>query len=62
MSSTFETVLTPGSCPHCSGGSVQVFHNGPCPRVKKIEYWADGTIKSIEYNYSPKEQLNESHT
>ncbi len=36
-------------CGWCSGGTVQVFHNGPCPRVKAIEYHQDGKVKRVEF-------------
>lgn len=32
-------------CGHCG-----LWHSGPCPRVKSIEYYPNGTIKSIEYH------------
>ena len=43
----FNSTIT---CPHCSGGGVQVIHNGPCPRVKAIEYFPDGTPKRVEFH------------
>jgi len=27
----------------------QRYHSGPCPKIKRVEYYPDGTIKSIEY-------------
>lgn len=38
-----------GYCPHCSGGGQSIFHGGPCPNVKAVEYFPDGRIKRIEY-------------
>ena len=31
-------------CPTC-----KQWHEGPCPFIKSIEYYQDGTIKRIEY-------------
>lgn len=42
---------TPGSCPWCSNpqaGSL-TYHQGPCPRVKSVEYNPDGSIKKVEF-------------
>lgn len=33
-----------GQCPFCDG-----WHSMPCPRVKSIEYYPNGTIKKVEY-------------
>lgn len=33
------------SCGHCGG-----YHTGSCPRVKAIEYYANGTVKRVEYH------------
>lgn len=33
-------------CPYC-----QNVHSGPCPHIKAIEYYPDGTPKKIEYNH-----------
>ena len=33
-------------CPYC--GSLPHQHIGQCPMVAKIEYYPDGTIKSVE--------------
>jgi hypothetical protein len=48
---TSVTAGTPPSvfCPHCSGGNVQVYHSGACPRVRSVEYHENGSIKRIEY-------------
>ena len=35
----------PEPCEYC--GNI---HNGLCSRIKRIEYFPDGTIKSIELN------------
>ena len=40
----------PGACPHCSGPHSAVFHGGPCPRIKAVEYYPDGSIKRVEYH------------
>ena len=39
-------------CPWCSASEngVNVFHTGPCPRIKAIEYHPNGTIKRVEFN------------
>lgn len=42
----------PAGCPHCSGQMSQVYHDGPCPRVKAIEYYPTGAIKRVEYRSS----------
>ena len=44
-------VLPPGACPWCSRPLEHhwVFHNGPCPRVKAIDYYPDGSIKRVEF-------------
>ena len=44
------TLDTRGSCPYCSSDSVQVYHQGKCPKVKSIEYHPNGTIKKVEFN------------
>jgi len=36
---------TPGICGHCGYG-----HSGTCPRIKAIEYYANGTVKRVEYH------------
>ena len=38
------------SCPWCSDEHTKVYHVGPCPRVKAIEYYPNGTIKRIEFH------------
>ena len=37
-----------GRCPYCSTELRTIFHLGPCPRIKSIEYFPDGRIKRIE--------------
>lgn len=32
-------------CGHCG-----LMHAGPCPRVKAIEYYENGTVKRVEYH------------
>ncbi len=39
----------PGACPHCSSPYSATFHNGPCPRIKAIEYHPNGSVKRIEF-------------
>lgn len=36
-------------CAWCSSGTNTVFHVSYCPRVKAIEYHANGTIKRVEF-------------
>lgn len=31
-------------CAHCGK-----YHESPCPRVKAVEYYPDGTVKRVEY-------------
>ena len=31
-------------CQHCGN-----YHTGQCPRIKAIEYYANGTVKRIEF-------------
>jgi len=39
------SAINPGSCGYCG-----MIHQGPCPRIKAIEYYPDGfTIKRVEY-------------
>ena len=47
MNNTFTPngFYKPGQCPHCGYG-----HVGACPRIKAIEYHANGNIKRIEYH------------
>lgn len=33
------------ACGHCGS-----HHSGVCPRIKRIEYWPDGTVKEVEYH------------
>ena len=35
-------------CPYCSGNGTTVYHTGLCPKIKKIEYYPNGTIRSVE--------------
>lgn len=39
-----------GACPHCSGPFSATIHNGPCPRVKSIEYDQYGCVKRVEFH------------
>lgn len=32
------------NCQHCGN-----YHTGQCPRIKAIEYYANGTVKRIEF-------------
>lgn len=40
------TMNTPKLCGWCGNG---IYHFGPCPRVKKIEHYENGTVKSVEF-------------
>lgn len=40
----------PGTCPYCSSPTRATFHNGPCPRVKAIEYHPNGAVKRVEFH------------
>lgn len=42
---THTTADESTNCPHCG-----YIHSGPCPRIKAIEYYPDGTVKRVEYN------------
>jgi len=42
-----NTTSTLEKCPHC--GLLHLVDSGPCPRIKAIEYYPDGTIKRVEY-------------
>jgi hypothetical protein len=42
MNPNFDTQI---KCHHCG-----MWHGGQCPRVKRIEYYSDGTTKSVEYH------------
>jgi hypothetical protein len=45
-----ETTAVPmPQCPWC--GALPHASVGQCPAVKKIEYYPDGTIKSVEKNH-----------
>jgi hypothetical protein len=39
-------------CVHCSNPEAGffVYHTGPCPYIKSVEYHENGTIKKIEYH------------
>ena len=37
-------MMLTGYCGHCG-----CYHSGPCPRIKAIEYYENGTIKRVEY-------------
>lgn len=44
---TYEVLPTnagTNNCRHCGH-----LHSGPCPRVKAIEYYPNGTVKRVEY-------------
>lgn len=36
-------------CPYCGAGHVSPGPNG-CPRVKRVEYFENGTIKAVEFH------------
>ena len=40
----------PGACLYCSGPFSLTIHNGPCPRVKSVEYHPNGTVKKVEFH------------
>ena len=44
MDGSATTSLTP-YCGHCGG-----IHQGPCPRIKAVEYYPNGTMKRVEYH------------
>lgn len=49
MNTTYDnqtTAVPPLTCPYC--GSMPHEHLGQCPMILKIEYYPDGTIKSVE--------------
>ena len=37
--------MTSHNCPHC--GAI---HKETCPRIRRIEYFADGQIKAVEFH------------
>jgi hypothetical protein len=43
--STSGLTPQPEPCQHCK----QVHLNGPCPHVKAVEYYPDGSLKRVEY-------------
>jgi hypothetical protein len=55
MSDAIATIAwIPGACPFCSNGTAhQVLHGGPCPAVKSLDRYSDGSIKRIEFNTPP---------
>lgn len=40
-----SALLTP-NCEHCGHAGT---HAGACPKIKAIEYYADGSTKRVEY-------------
>ena len=49
---TMTAIGNGGLCPHCGMG-----HGAVCPRIKAVEYHADGTIKRVEYFDPPQVAL-----
>ena len=47
---TYTTAGGSPPCHWCSAGGTLIYHNGPCPRVKSVEYHKNGTIKKVEFN------------
>ena len=45
-----HTASVDSYCRWCSTPNSFVFHYGPCPRVKSIEYYQNGAIKKVEFN------------
>ena len=43
-SSTDASTARVSHCQHCGN-----YHTGQCPRIKAIEYYANGTVKRIEF-------------
>ena len=39
----------PNACQWCSNGGYKIYHHGPCPRIKSLEYNTDGTLKRVEF-------------
>ena len=37
-------------CRWCSTESTWIYHSGPCPHIKAIEYFPDGTVKRVEFS------------
>lgn len=38
----------PGACGYCSSPFSAIYHAGPCPRIRAIEYHPCGTVKRVE--------------
>ncbi len=39
----------PNRCRWCSNDYQSIFHGGPCPKVKKIRYYPNGTVREVEF-------------
>lgn len=40
-----------GGCPYCSSTNSIIWHDsGVCPRVRALEYYANGTIRRVEFH------------
>jgi len=39
-----STAIQTNACGHCGG-----YHNGACPRIKRITYQENGMVASVEY-------------
>lgn len=37
------------ACQYCSSTNQLVFHNGPCPRVRAVDYYENGTVRRVEF-------------
>lgn len=37
-------------CRWCSSEAHKIYHYGACPRVKRMEFYEDGTIKRVEFH------------
>ena len=48
-------------CEYCSTSNAIVYHDGKCPKVKKIHYHENGTVKLVEFfeNDKNKDMLND---
>ena len=55
MDGNGETDALPEPCPWCSGDALPVFHSVACPRVKAIEYHANGRVRRVELTPMPQE-------
>ena len=51
------------ACSYCSTDIAKVYHTGKCPKVKKITYYKDGSIKEVEFfdEYKKTNILNENN-